>query len=219
MSALALLRPNTLHVYYSDRPAPAGGSIPNSAIADMEVVRESELLASVGKLVPAVPGVSTATVLVLSDEVCFIQLLAGKREDAEQHLMSLAPFTHVAIATVSVHDQQYLVAVNQDLYESVARVLAAQEHPVVLVVPWMALVQSGFTKGEIDMVTVKRAFDAAASLRNSAFPLPSVHSDAPPPPPAVVAKRASQHRWGWIAFGFASLAYAMFIYWRFLSSG
>lgn len=218
MSALAILRPETLYVYYSDQSNPVGGSIAKSAVSDMEVVSEDELYVSVKKLVPIIPNTVVSTILVLSDELCFIQPVEeGKRDEAETKLISVTPFAHVTTALLTAHDQSYLIATNQDYYESISRALASQQHPVALVVPWSSLVQLGLTKGELDIATVKHVFDGISALRSCAFPF-LVEKQG-----AAVAVMASKGKvpqkkisWGWIIFAVGAILYALIMYWFFI---
>ncbi|MBI5018871.1 hypothetical protein HZB58_01195 [Candidatus Gottesmanbacteria bacterium] len=217
MSALAIVRPETIYVYYSDRPNPVGGSIAKSAVSDMEVVNDEELLLSVKKLVPVQPNAVVSTIVVLSDELCFIQPFEeGKREEAEAKLISTTPFAHVVTACITAHDQSYLIATNQDYYESISRSLASQQHPVALVVPWSALVQLGLTKGEVDNATVKRVFDGSSALRLSAFPFVTEKQGAVVAVTAPKGKAPKKTPWGWIVFGGAALLYALTMYWFFI---
>lgn len=217
MSALVILRPETLYVYYSDRTAPVGGSIAKSAVSDMEVVSEEELTSSVAKLVPSVPKIIVSAIIVLSDELCFIQAVEdGNRDEAETKLISATPFVHVTTSFVTFNDQSYLIATNQDYYESIARAMAVQQHQVILVIPWSCLVQHGMTKGEVDSSTVKRVFDGIAELRSCAFPFAVEKRSESVTTIASKEKKQKKIHWGWIAFGGGALLYAFFMYWFFI---
>lgn len=217
MSALAILRPESLYVYYSDQPHPVGGSIAKSAVTDMEVVNEDELSVSVKKLVPTQQNAVISTMVVLSDELCFVQPVEeGKRDEVEAKLISTTPFAHVTTAFVTAHDQSYLIATNQDYYESISRALASQQHPVVLVISWSTLVQLGLTKGEVDNATVKRVFDAISTLRSNAFPFVMEKQGAAVAVSAPKGKVQKKLPWGWIVFAGGAVLYAFIMYWFFI---
>lgn len=217
MSALAVLRSEALYLYYTDHTAPIGGTLPKIAVSDMEVLSEEALTAAVTKFIPAVPHTSVPTVLVLGDELCFTQpFKEGDKEDAEKALIALTPFAHVATASLTVQNQRYFIATNQDYYEAVVRSLAARGHQVSLVVPWICLVRSGMTKGELDMVTVKRVFDNLSSLRMCIFPLVVENREVPVSSVTVPEKPKSKLPVGWIIFGVGALVYGFVMYWFFI---
>ena len=217
MSALAILRSEALYLYLSDIPAPLGGSISRTAVADMEVISEDELVLSVAKLLPQTSKTVIPTVLVLSDELCFTQTVAEKsKEDDEKRLIGVTPFAHVATTTLTVQEQQYLIATNQDYYESVSRALALRGYQVTLVIPWSSLIHHRVTKGEVDMVTVKRVFDTMSDLRSSAFPLVVEKKESLSTVPSTKGKPQQKFLWGWIVFGVGASAYAFAMYWFFI---
>lgn len=220
MSALAILRSEALYIYYSDQPAPIGGTLPKIAVADMEVVSEEELTASIAKLVPSAQHALIPTVLVLSDELCFIQPFKGEnKEEAEKILVSLTPFAHVATMSVNFGDQKYFIGTNQDYYEAVSRALIARGHQVAFVIPWSVLVRSGVTKGELDMVTVKHTFDNLTSLRSSVFPLLTEYRQKQESETSSAKKVPPKLPIGWVLFGVGALAYVFVMYWFFIRSG
>ena len=217
MSALAILRSGALYLYTGDRATPIGGSFPKTAIADMEVVNEGELSGFIGKLIPVTPHAPVPTVLVVSDELCFsLPFTQKNKEDIEKRLVSLTPFSHVATTLLAAQKQEYLVATNQDLYESVARALMAVGYQTTLVIPWTHLVQLGFTNGEVDTSVVKRVFDALTTIRPYALPLTVENREEPISSVPAMGKHPTKYHWGWIAFVVVALLYAFGMYWFFI---
>jgi hypothetical protein len=217
MSALAVLRPDALTVVYTDRPAVAGGAIPQSAVADMEVISEPELIATIEKCVPKNASGMIPTILAISDELCFTQPFEGKsKENAEKLLISLTPFSEIATTVFSAKNQEYVIATNQELYESVARALGQQNHQVVLVVPWMNMRQMEIVKNAIDKEAAKKAHDEMSTLRLFGFPyvqdiaLKSV-SIVP-----GITKGPATFSWGWVVFLVIAGVYAFVMYWFFI---
>ncbi|HLD25399.1 MAG TPA: hypothetical protein VJB96_05790 [Patescibacteria group bacterium] len=218
-TALAVIQFNALYLYYSDRPGPVGGSIPKAAISDMEVVSDVELTRVVSKLIAGNSRAPVNTVLAISDDQCFaLPQRKDKEEDIEKRLVDLIPFSQIASVKVAAANESYIVATNQDLYESYARALSVVHHPVVLVIPWMTLLQTGISKGEVDSVTVKRVFDSFPSLRSHAYPLRIENNEAQPPSGEKVAHKPTKLSWGWIVFGGIALLYALGMFWFFIRS-
>lgn len=216
-SALALIRPDSFSLYYSDRPGSIGGPIPITATKDMEVVSDVELAKAIAKLIPGNARTPVNTVLAVADELCFAIPQKGEnQEEVEKRLVELTPFTQVALATVKAGSEGYVVAANQDYYESYARALSAVHHPVVLTVPWMALLQGGITQGEVDSVTVKRVFDTLTSLRGSAYPTRIESIQTPLSTGEKTTQKSTKPPRGWIIFGVVALCYAVAMYWFFI---
>lgn len=220
MSALAIVRSEALQLYTNERPDSIRGSFPKTAISDMEVVSEGELGGFIAKLVPVTPHAPVSTVLVVGDELCFsLPFTQESKEEIEKRLVSLTPFSHVATTVLAVQKQHYLVATNQDLYESVARALMTQGYQATLVIPWTHLVQLGLTKGDIDMGVVKRVFDALPTIRPYALPLTVENREEPVSTVSTVGKHPTKYRWGWIVFAGVALLYALGMYWFFIRTG
>jgi hypothetical protein len=221
MSALAIIQPDTLTLYYSDKSA-VGIPVPRTAIADMEVVSEEEIAGLVVKMLGGTPVTgSTPTVLVVSDKFCFSLPLGEKdEEEIEKRLLSLTPFAHVATTHLSAQKQKYLVATNQDLYESVARSLADRGHQVVLVVSWLHLVHAGITQGALDQSVVKKVFESMMVLRPFAFSLTVESASEPSRPSAPTqVKPPAKIPVGWIVFGGVALLYALIMLIFFFRGG
>ncbi len=217
MTAVALLRPNSLYVYYTDKSSPVGGEFPKTAVADMEVVSEEALSATISKLIPYTGTAGISTILVVSDDLCFIKpLIDGEKVDSESSLIGEVPFSQVATAKMTAHNQQYIIATNQDLYESVGRSLHAQRHEVNLVVAWPCLVEHGLTHGEIEAATIKRIFDNITLLRDCRFPLTAEPKQEISPGLAPQKSGKKKIPLGWILFGAVSLLYAFAMYWFFI---
>lgn len=216
-SALVLIRPDSFSLYYNDRPGSIGGAIAPAAVKDMEVISDVELSKALAKLIPGNARTPVSTVLAIADELCFALPQKGEKlEEIEKRLVELTPFTQVALVTVKAGSDVYVVAANQDYYESYARALAAVHHPVVLTVPWMALLQGGITRGEVDSVTVKRVFDTLTNLRGSAYPTRIESTQTPPPPGDKATHTTKKPGMGWILFGSVALLYAIAMYWFFI---
>lgn len=220
MAALVILRSEALYIYYGDMPAPVGGSISQTAIADMEVISEDELVSSIAKLVPQVLKAVTPTVLVISEELCFTQAINTKtQEEDKKKFIGVTPFAHVAVSEIVVQEQAYLIATNQDYYESVARILATRGYQIVMVVPWGGLIRFGISKGEVDMVTVKRVFDNISTLRPVSFPFVAEKQEVLPISAPGKDKLKKKISWGWIAFAVGACVYGFVMYWFFIRGG
>lgn len=221
MSALAILRPDTLSIAYSDRTATAGGVLPKSAVADMEVVSETELTNIIAKFLPGSAKTSIPTVLAISDELCYTLPLDDKsKENVEKLLVSLTPFNEVATTLLDGKSQKYMVSTNQQLYESVVRALGARNHQVILIVPWMHIVQLGLAKDTIDMAVVKRVHDNLSLLRPYALPPPpGQEANASVTIMSGITKGPAKFSTWWIVFLVAAFLYAFAMYWFFIRGG
>lgn len=216
-SALILIRPDSFSLYYNDRPGSIGSAVTPLAVKDMEVVSDVELSKILTKFISGNPRAQISTVLAVADELCFALPQKGQKlDEAEKRLVELVPFTQVALTTVKAGSDTYMVGTNQDLYESYARTLDALHHPVVLVVPWMALLQAGVTRGEVDSVTVKRAFDVLTTLRGSAYPLQIEQNEVPVAIGEKTAQKSKKRPLGLIIFGVVACIYSLAMYWFFI---
>ncbi len=218
MSALAVLRPDSLTLAYGDRPTLAGGTLPPSAVADMEVVSEADLMSVVAKLVPVNGKGSVDTILAISDELCYTLPFETKSKDnVEKMLVSLTPFNEVVTTLLPSKNQQYMVATNRDLYESVARALAVRNHNVILVLPWMNITQLGFAKNTLDSTLTRRVHENLSTLRIYGFPLTVEHAENEPSiVPGITKGRPSKFSPWWLVFLAAALVYGFVMYWFFI---
>jgi hypothetical protein len=219
MTALALLQPDGLRIYYNDQTPPSGGKFPVTAVTDMEIVNDAEFINVMQTLVPPVPKMQPSTIVVIADALCFsLPVKDGDEEAVKKQLTAATPFAQVAIAKVTMKDQAYLVSTNQDLAEAVVHALGKQQHPVSLVVPWTALVAQGISQGEIDSVTVKRAHDSQEQLKAAAYFLPTEQRDMHVP--VVNTEKAATPKgkpklWLIILVAIA-VVYAGVMYWFFI---
>lgn len=216
-SALVLIRPDSFSLYYSDRPGSIGGAINPSSVKDMDVVSEAELIKAIAKFVPGNARTPVSSVFAIADELCFaLPRKSEKLEEIEKRLVELTPFTQVALASVKAGNESYVVATNQDLYESYGRAFTTVHHPVVLTIPWMALLQAGITRGEMDSITVKRVFDSLTTLRGASFPTRIEGVQASVATGEKITQKNRKPIWGWIIFGAVALLYALIMYWFFI---
>lgn len=219
MSALAILRPDSLTIAYSDRAVTTGGVLPKTAVADMEVVSETDLTNILTKLIPSNAKVSTPTILAISDELCYTLPLDEKgKENVEKLLVSLTPFNEVATTSLVGKSQKYMVATNQELYESVARALGTRNHQVILVIPWMHITQMGLAKDKIDAAVVKRLHDNLSMLRPYGLPFQSGEAAPVVIMPGITKGPAKFSIW-WVVFLVAALLYGFVMYWFFIRTG
>ena len=220
MSSLAILRSDALHIYTSDHATPVGGSFPKTAVSDMEVVNEGELSGFIAKLFPVAPHAPVPLIFVVSDELCFsLPFSEANKEEVEKRLVSLTPFSHVATTRLAAQKQEYFVATNQDLYESVARALMTVGYQTTVVIPWTHLLQLGFTKGEVDTSVVKRVFDGLTTIRPYGFPLTVENREEPVSSVPTMGKHPTKFHRGWIVFAVVALLYAFGMYWFFIRTG
>lgn len=172
MSALIVVKRNTIISYFSDRDESKSVAVSSDAIADMEILNEVNVEKMIHSLLgdkPQKPSVQT--MLILDDELCFSeQTTLGEEEKTKEKLTGIVPFVRVATTTIHVQDAAIVVAANVDLYEALARLLRDMGYYVSMVLPWAAIVQSGVSAhGELDRTTVRRVFDAQATLKPMSF--------------------------------------------------
>lgn len=213
MTALALLQPASLLVYYPDRDAPAGGEVPPDAVRDMEVQNLEALEEWVLRQVPKDPKGPAQTVIVVGETLCYTLELNGKdEEETMKYLLRLTPFTNPATTVLTLQNKRYAIATNQDLYEGFVRSLSKSDHAVSLVVPYAALTAVGIQTGEgIGRQTARRVSDALSQLKGSAF---SVRMKFPEPgkdtkPTGNNKNGKKKLPVGWIIFVTVAVLYAV----------
>lgn len=220
MTALVVVKRNSLVGYLSDRDVPVSVVMPQSAMGGMEIADEKECAVLIEKSLGAKSTHPTIpTILVLSDELCFTDISTPKDEEqAIVKLSGVVPFARISTTRIHTPDKSIILATNQDLYEIIARLLGERGYPVLMVVPWAALVQVGISAhGEIDRVTVRRVFDAQSQLRPMSFPCEVASTmnttSVVPVSTQAPAKKISK---GLIIFGVLALIYAAFMIWYML---
>lgn len=222
MEALVVVKRNSIVCYFSDRDTPVSTAVPTSAMADMEIVNETELTAVIDTLLGAKPVHPTIpTILVLSDELCFSEKapLRGE-EQTKAKLTNSVPLVRVATTLIRLGETTVVVAANADLYDTIAHILAEKGYPVTLVIPWSAIVQAGMsTHGELDKVTVRRVFEAQSSLKSMSFPCENTQTTEVSV--AAPEKQSSTKRLpiGWFIFGGFALLYAVGMVWYMMRRG
>jgi hypothetical protein len=217
MTALVVVKRNSLIGYLSDRDTPLSVVMPQSAMGVMEIADEKECAVLIEKTFgaksthPSIP-----TILVLSDELCFSEVSTPKDEEqAIVKLSGVVPFARISTTRLHTPDKSIIIAANEDLYEIIARLLGERGYPVTLVVPWAALVQVGISAhGEIDKITVRRVFDAQSQLRSMSFPCEvALAMNTPSAVPVSTQAPAKKVSKGLIIFGVLALIYAAFMFW------
>ena len=211
MNVLVFIQRQGVQLYYMDQEAPIACVLPSSTMRDLEIINEKELESFLAKtLRPVSPKSQMQAILLLDDAVCFSSALeAGKEDEIKKTLINDVPFLRVANTTVTLTTGSLFVTTNQDLYESIARVLEARMYSVIGVYPWVAIQQLQILKsGEtVGASFVKRLFDAVSSLKQVAF---SYHNQfVPPAMPETHRKPAAAQtsRIGWIVFLSLALVY------------
>lgn len=182
MTALVVISRSTLTFYYSDVDAPVSCELPPSAVSDMEVVGERELEEAVSSCLASVPkkGMVQAGMVVAND-VCFSVPLEPEKEEETKKMLSVScPFNRVATVSMKTPNGNIMTATNQDLYETIARVLEGCGFSITLVVPAVSLVSIGINADStLDKTHVKRFFDAVGTLKSVSFdyaaPIPAVY--------------------------------------------
>lgn len=213
MNVLVFIQRQGVQLYYMDQQAPIACVLPPSTMRDLEIINEKELESFLAKaLRPVSPKSQMQAILLLDDAVCFSSALeAGKEDEIKKTLINDVPFLRVANTTVTLTTGSLFVTTNQDLYESIARVLEARMYSVIGVYPWVAIQQLQILKpGEVvGTQFVKRLFDAVSSLKQVAF---SYHNQfVPPVVPATYLKPAATQtsRIGWSIFLSVALVYIL----------
>lgn len=217
MNVLVLIQRQSVQVYYPDRDTPAAAMVPLTVVRDVEVLNEKELDTILsGVLRPVTPKVVMQTMVLIDDAICFsTPLEAGREEEMKKALMNDVPFLHSAGTTIPQSTGTLFVITNQDLYESIGRILEGHGYTIVGVYPWtvvshLSVVKSGEGFGA---AAIKRLFDAVTSLKQMSF---VYHNQvAPVAAPVVPDGRASPKKLskGWIIFLSVAMAYAAFMVW------
>lgn len=213
MNVLVFIQRQGVQLYYMDQEAPIVCVLPPSIMRDLEIINEKELESFLGKaLRPVSPKFQMQAILLLDDAVCFSSALeAGKEDEIKKTLINDVPFLRVASTTVTLTTGSLFVTTNQDLYESIARVLEARMYSVIGVYPWVAIQQLQILKpGEaVGTPFVKRLFDAVSSLKQVAFSYQNQF--APSAMTAMQAKPAvtQTSRIGWIIFISVAFVYVL----------
>ena len=210
---LLLIQRQSLQLFISNRVTPLAIMVPESVMRDMEIVSESGLVALLKQILPVADAHQQSQItLVISEDLCFVAPYdAAHVEEITQKLQNESPFAHVAISTVLTPVTPVVVSTNQELYETIGRVLEASHYVIFGVYPWRALQLGEMAKPNavFDIAAAKRFCESPTIYKGSAF---EYKSTVPlNPSPAVVATGAPVKKKlpvGWIIFGAAALLYA-----------
>lgn len=219
MSAIVILKRNVFALYLSDKGSPLVGQVSAQAVTDMEVVDEKRFRDDIVRtLGNAIPKPSVPTILLLSDELCFVNKLAEQpTPEVLQKLTSVLPFAHAESVVLHTNDGDFALSANADLYHVTARLLTERGFGVSYVIPWAAITRAGISvRGELDKVTVKKIFDAQASLKQYAFPLDMLPVISPKPTSSPQTTPRKRIPMGWILFVSIALIYALVMLWFFV---
>ena len=219
MSAVCYFKRNAIHWYFSDKNEGLTAQISQGAISNLEIVDEMILMQEVGKAVgKVIPKPPVQTMLILDDDICFsTKVPQPVVPENLKNIASDVPFSHVETVTVHYKTDDLAVSANSDLYQAIVRSLGQVGYDVTLIIPWVAVIASGISEnGEMDRVTVKRIFDATATLKGSSFSFEKSH---PSDLTLTQSNKASQPKKlpiGWIIFISIALVYAAVMLWVYI---
>lgn len=214
MSAIVVLKRDKLEFYFSDLDAGVSCPVPSSAVSDMEVTSEAELDTTLKLCLSNVPKRGTQqAALVIADDVCFtVQMDPEKEEETKKMLLSSSPFSRVVTVTVKTPNGSVMSATNQDLYETVARIIEIHGFNIVSVAPQASLVLIGMSpEATFDKTAIKHFFDSLGTIKSASFPYtPQAPTFVQPPDKLASAKSAKVSRW-LVIFIVAAFVYAVII--------
>ncbi len=212
VTTLLLVQRQSLQLFISDRATPVAVMVPETTIRDMEVVNENELTALLRKVLPvASPHVQPQITIIISEDLCFVAPYDAQHpEEVALKLQNESPFAHVAIATVLTQVTPVVIATNQELYETIGRVLESCHYTVSGVYPWRALQLGEMAKPNsvFDIAATKRFCESPAVYRGTAF---EYKTTVPLMTSTVVTAGVSVKKKfpvGWFVFGALALLYA-----------
>lgn len=217
MNVLVLIQRQSIQIYYPDRDTPVAVMVPLTAMRDVEILNEKDLDTVLsGVLRPVPPKSVMQTIVLIDDAICFsTPLEAGREEEMKKILINDVPFLHSASTIIPQSTGALFVITNQDLYDSVGRVLEGHGYSILGVYPWsvvshLAAIKSGEGFGT---VAIKRLFDAVTSLKQVSF---VYHNQTAPIAPSIMSDgRATPKKLskGWIIFLSVAVVYAGFMVW------
>lgn len=209
---LLLIQRQSLQLFISDHTTPIAVMVPETVIRDMEVVNEEELALLLKKVLPVINTHTQSPVtMVISEDLCFVAPFdAAHPEEAVLKLQNESPFTHVAIATVLTPTTPVVVSTNQELYETIGRVLEAGHYTISGVYPWRALQLGEMAKPNavFDIAAAKRFCESPSIYKGSAFEYKTTVPLVPPVPAASGVTGKKKLPLGWIIFGTTAILYA-----------
>lgn len=218
MAAIVLLKRNALDIHYSDLDKAISCPLPSSAVSDMEVTSEQELDALVNQCLANLPKRGAMqSALIVGDDLCFsVRLEGGLEEETKKMLISSSPFSRVATVTIKTPNGSIMTSTNQDLYETVARILETYGFSIAAVVPYATLPTIGISSASLDKAVIKRILDSLGSIKSTSFPYtpqapaPTQPTEANPSP-----KPKKLPLWMIIFIG-GALLYAMIMFFVFI---
>jgi len=189
---------DSLQIYYSDRRDPVVCMVPDTILKDLDIVNEKEFDALVSKYLLPVPVKSTVqTILLLDNDICFsTKLEAGKEEEIKKNHLDDSPFLHVVSTSFTVEGTSLFITANQDLIQSVGRVLESHRYVILAVCPWQIVQYAKVVaQGEVfNATSIKRLFDGAESIKQLGFlyekqsPVTSIVDTQKKPSPKKLSK-------------------------------
>ena len=209
---LLLIQRQSLQLFISNRLTPLAIMVPESVMRDMEIVSESGLAALFKQILPAADVHQQSQVtLVISEDLCFVAPYdTAHAEEITLKLQNESPFAHVAIATVNTQVTPVIVSTNQELYETIGRVLEASHYIVSGVYPWRALQLGEMAKPNavFDIAAAKRFCESPYIYKGTAFEYKTTVPLATPVAVQTGVPVKKKFPVGWVVFGSAALLYA-----------
>lgn len=212
VSTLLLIQRQSLQLFISDHPAPVAVMVPETVIRDMEVINEEELSLLLKKVLPSANAHTQSQItMVMSEDLCFVAPYdVTHAEEVVAKLQNESPFVHVAIAKVLTPTTPVVVSTNQELYETIGRVLESCHYAISGVYPWRALQLGELAKPNalFDIAAAKRFCESPSVYRGAAFEYKRIVPIATPPVVTSGVSVKKKFPLGWIIFGTAALLYA-----------
>lgn len=217
MNILVLIQRQSMQVYYPDRDTPIACMVPPAVVRDVEVVNEKELDTVLSGVLRPAPNKSVMpTIILIDDSICFSSFLeVGREEEMKKKLVNDVPFLHIASTVLPLDAGQLFVMTNQDLYESVGRILESHGHTIVGVYPWSAVAHvQAIKSGEgFGPIVIKRLFDAVSDLKHVSFVYHNQVSVPLSSAPADGHAHTKKLPVGWIIFLGLALVYVLVMIW------
>ncbi|MBP9814286.1 hypothetical protein KBC80_03770 [Candidatus Woesebacteria bacterium] len=211
-TTLLLIQRQSLQLFISNRVTPLAIMVPESVMHDMEIINEQGLATLFKQILPIADIHQQSQItLVISEDLCFIAPYDVEHsEEVIVKLQNESPFAHVAIAKVLTQVTPVIVSTNQELYETIGRVLEASGYTVLGVYPWRALQLGEMAKPNavFDIAAARRFCESLPTYKGAAFEYKTTVPYVAPVLTATGVPIKKKLSVGWLVFGTVALLYA-----------